>query len=232
MALLDMVQNAAAQLGLRQPQAVVGSTDLTTQILLRFAQQEGKELARYHDWQNLIVQRTFTSLNQVIQTGAIPADYDRLMYNVEIWNRSTNQRYSGPTPQRDWAQMMAGFVGGIPGFWRLIGNQLNLFAAPDAGQTIAFEYITKNWCQSNAAVGQALWKADTDVALLSEDLMTLGMIWRYRASRGFPQYAEDMSTYEREKEKAASRDRGTGRIHGANNGGWPPGPFFNGTIDG
>jgi hypothetical protein len=71
------------------------------------------------------------------------------------------------------------------------------------------------------------------VPLLDEDLFILEVIWRYRKGRGFPQYAEDLETCEREKEKRASRDRGTGRKRVENTtASFPPAPTFSGVIDG
>lgn len=213
MALLDIAQRAASRLGLRQPQAVVGSQDLTAQLLLEFANQEGEELARYHDWQALTVQKTFTTLAQVVQTNALPADdYDRLVYSPQIWNRSLNLQYRGPTNSAKWQQLQSGVGAGIAGWWRIVGGELNIYPAPTAGQTLAFDYVSKNWCEDSSGTAQDLYMADTDVALVPERLILLGMVWRYRHSRGFAQYAEDMATAEREKEKAASRDRGSGRI--------------------
>lgn len=212
MALLDIAQRAASRLGLRQPQAVVGSQDLTAQILLELANEEGEELSKYHDWQALTVQKTFTTLAQVVQTNALPPDdYNRLTYNPEIWNRSLNLRYRGPTKASRWQQLQAGVGSGQAGWWRIVGGQLNIYPAPTAGQTLAFEYVTQNWCESSNGTAQALFAADTDVSLLPEDVMILGVRWRFKSNRGFA-YAEDMATYERAKEKAAARDRGTGRI--------------------
>lgn len=232
MALLDIITEAASQLGLRQPSAVVGSTDLTAQILLRFANQEGKELARYHDWQDLIVSASHTSLATSAQTGALGTDYDRLIRNAEIWNTSLHQKYIGPTPSRTWLRLQQGVTGGVTGYWRIMRGELYIYPAPTAGQTIAFEYISKHWCESSGGNGQSEFMADTDVPLIPEDLITLGVVWRYRHSRGFAQYAEDMATYEREKEKAASRDRGTGVIAPSSRNDGPTDPIFNGTIDG
>jgi hypothetical protein len=232
MALLQVIQDAASQLGLRQPQAVFGSTDLTAQILLRFAQQEGRELAKWTDWQALTVQKTFTTLGQVVQTNALPSDdYDRMAYNAEVWNRTNNQRYTGPTAQRLWQQLQNGITGGVTGWWRILGGQLNIYPAPTAGQTLAFEYLSKNWVLSADDDAQDRWMADTDTSLLDEDLMVLGIVWRYRHSRGFPQYAEDMKTYELMKEKVAARDRGTGRVRTNSDGvDYPPPPVWDGTI--
>jgi hypothetical protein len=235
MSLLTIVQEAASQLGLRQPSFVIGSPDLTAQLLLRFANQGGKELARYHDWQGLIVEVSATTTATVTQTGVLLAgDYDRMMYNAGLWNRSNNTRYTGPTPQRYWQQLRSGSVsGGSAGWWRIIGNELNIYPAPTAGQILAFEYVSKRWAQSAAGSPQTTFMADTDTARISEDLIVLEAVWRFRHARGFAQYAEDMATCEREKEKAASRDRGTGRIRPerVDNDGYPPAPIFTGTLE-
>ena len=238
MSLITICQDTASALGLRQPATIAGSSDLTAQILFRLANEAGRHLKGYHDWQNLIVQKTFTSLATQEQTNALPstgaAQYDRMVYNAEVWNRTSNQRFWGPMPQRYWERLASGLVtAGAPGYWRIIGNQLNILPVMTAGQTIAFEYITKNWCQSSGGTGQTAFAADTDTAKIDEELFVLEMVWRFRKSRGFAQYAEDMETCEREKEKAAARDRGTGRIRPESNwSGGPPSPFFGGHIDG
>jgi hypothetical protein len=234
LSLLTICQEAASELGLRQPQTVVGSSDLTAQILFRLANAAGKHLMGYHDWQALIVEKSHTSLATQVQTGAIPDDYDRMIYNVEIWNTTTSQKFLGPTKQRHWRSLDSGILtAAYPGYWRLIGGQLNILPVMTAGQTIVFEYITKNWCESSGGDAQEAFEADTDVALIREDLILLEVIWRFRKSKGFAQYAEDLETSEREKEKAASRDRGTGRGRAENtNYTTPTPPSWSGSIDG
>ena len=117
-------------------------------------------------------------------------------------------KYYGPTSAREWGQLHSQVItGGFPGWWRLRGNQLYVYPAPTAAQTLAIPYQSANWCQSAALVGQTKWVADTDTALIPERLFTLGIVWRYKKAKGID-YAEDMSTYEREVERACSRDRG------------------------
>lgn len=231
MSLLSIAQKVAPRLGLRRPPAIIGSTDQTAQMLLELANEEGDELSRFHDWQSLVMERTFTTLAQVEQTNAlIAADYDRLPHNVEIWNRSLNARYAGPTPQRIWQQLQQGVSAGIAGWWRVIGNQLMIYPAPAADQALTFEYLSKNWCQSATGTPQSEFLADSDIARVPERLMILGIRWRWKAARGFA-YGEDMETYEREKEKAAANDRGTGRIRGGQSD-FVTSPNWNGTITG
>ena len=52
------------------------------------------------------------------------------------------------------------------------------------------------------------FRNDTDTFILSETLLKLAIIWMYRQSKGRP-YAEDMATYEREKEKLIAQDGGS-----------------------
>jgi hypothetical protein len=226
MSLLTLCQQAASELGLTQPDQVVGSADKTAQVLFRLANAAGKHLAGYHDWQALIVEQSFTSLATQEQTGALPSDYDRLPGDVEIWNTSSNMKFAGPTPQRYWRTLKSGIVTAAnPGYWRIINNELNILPVMSAGDTIEFEYITANWCEDSDGTGQTEFAADTDTALIDEELFILELVWRFRKGRGFAQYAEDLETCEREKEKKASRDRGTGRLRPEGNSGiYPPPP--------
>ena len=232
MALLDICETTASRLGLRQPATVVGSTDLTAQVLLALANEAGKHLMRYHDWQNLIVEVTATASASVVPI-ALAADFDRMIYNPAIWNATTGLQLFGPTPQRVWRQLTSSglTIAGVGGYWRLRGNALNVRPVMTAGDLLEFEYISKNWCESSGGTGQTEFMADTDVTLVDEELFVLEMVWRFRKSRGFGSYAEDLSTAEREKEKLASRDRGTGRIRSSSGYDLPP-LFWPGSIDG
>lgn len=233
MSLLSIIQDAASDLGLRQPALVVGSDDLTTQILLRMAQQGARSLVTYHDWQKLITVKSFTTVATEAQTSSIANDFDRFLYNPEIWNTSLNLRYIGPTPQRAWRQLSAGVSGGVIGYWRMMGGTLHILPTPTAGQTVTYEYISTNHCTDSAGTtDQSSFEDDADLFKLGDDLLKLEVIWRFRASRGFAAYAEDLETCEREKEKAAARDRGTGRIRpsSSQNLDWPPPPVFDGSV--
>jgi len=107
--------------------------------------------------------------------------------------------------------------------WATVGN---------TGGIWAFFFKSKNWCQSSSSVGQQKWAADTDTGLLDEDLMSLGIEWRYLKAKGFD-YSEEFVTYERSVQEEMSHDRGhpiinleTSRIGGPGvlgvpEGSWP-----------
>lgn len=235
MTLLTIIQNASVELGLTEPSAVVSSTDPATRKLLKYANQAGGQLARYHDWQGLIVEQSFAALATQEQTNALPpADYDRLVYNCMIWDTSAHIQLMGPTPQRYWRQILSGIASGVSGYWRILGNQLNILPVMTAGHTLKFEYISKRWALSAGGSRQSTFMADTDTCVVPifETLLELELIWRFQQSRGFAQYAESMATCEREKEKASAADRGTGRIRPEGNDlrNSPQYPYFAGQV--
>lgn len=233
MSLLTIIQEVAGVLSLPVPTSIVGNSQPSQVLWLNLAQREGRELARRHDWQALIVQQTWTTVAAQAQPSALPSAYDHLVPDVEVWDRTGNILLFGPTPSDVWSRLQSGITGGVTGWWRIIGGVLYVYPAPTAGRTFALEYVSKNWCQSSGGTGQSTWQADADTGVISENLIALGITWRWLKSKGMD-YAEDMATYEREVEKAASRDRGmsvlvAGKSHGD---GYPPQPFWNGTISG
>jgi hypothetical protein len=210
MSLLTLIQGAAVRCGLAQPTAVIGSSDPNVPLLQALAQDVGDELARRHDWQVLKIDYTVPTLAAETQT-ALPADYDRMLPNGEMWNRSIALRYDGPTDDFDWGRIKALNAPAATGWWRLIGGALQITPAPTAGQTLAFPYMSKNWIAPAVGSNKAAWTIDTDTARIPEQLLKLGIIWAWKSGKGFD-YAEFLATHERELERYTSRDRGIGPI--------------------
>lgn len=206
MTLLTMVAEAASSISQPVPTSLIANTSASSSLWRTLAIREGRELARRHDWQALVVQHSFTAVALVPQAGALPDDYDHLVPDITIWNRTNNTRYIGATWSNEWMQLQSGFTSGN-GWWRIVGGVLNIYPAPTAGDTIEFEYISRNWCVCGDGEPHSTWTHDDDVGVISEELMALGLTWRWLKSKGMD-YAEDMASYEREVERAASRDRG------------------------
>ena len=77
----------------------------------------------------------------------------------------------------------------------------------DNGSALVFEYVSNAWCQSSGGTAQALWEADTDIGILDEYLMMLGVRWSVLRRLGLS-YAEEMEEYERQVSKAIGADGG------------------------
>ena len=212
MSLLTLVQRCSARLSLIQPTACFGSTDLQVLQWIEIANTAGEMLASAAPWQALRTEFTFSSMYQTSQTGAIPSDFDRWIDNTQF-NRSTRRPMAGPITPRQWQWIQAQPIyASVYLAWIERGGQFLVAPKPPAGQTIAFEYISKNWVQAVGGGYAAAFAADSDVSRLDERLLRLGMLWRYLQAKGLD-YAEAMDDYERELEKAIARDGGASMMN-------------------
>jgi hypothetical protein len=210
MSLLTIVDDAARELSLTAPSAVIGATDLQTILLLRCANQEGKSLAGRHDWQAITTEKTFTTVATAEQTSSIAADFDRLIPET-MFNRTRNRNVWGPVSSSEWQRIQSSLVTLVyPGF-RIRGNTILITPTPAAGDTVAYEYISTKWCQSSGLVAQVAWAADTDTSKLNEEAMTLGIIWRFKKSRGLA-WNDDYLVYERYVADLIMRDGSRQRL--------------------
>jgi len=210
MSLLAIIQNAADRLGLTRPSSVVTSSDPLAMTLLGLAQEEGKTLARRHSWQVLQSEYTFPTVGET-SSYALPAGFDRILVDT-VFNRTTHRRMVGDLTPAQWQESQASQVTIINPAFRIRGNLFYINPTPSvSAQTIAYEYISKNWCQSAAEVGQTAWASDADTGILDEELMTLGIVWRFKSAKGLD-YAESMTNYEMQVANAVARDGAPMRI--------------------
>lgn len=216
MSLLTIIQDVCDNLGIPRPTTVIGNTDQQVIQLVSIANQEGKNLASRYAWSSLIRVNTFTMLLAELQgalnsTVVTAGDFDYIL-NDTIWNRTLSEPIFGPAGAVE-RQTLAAFpvTGPYQKFWILAGS-LYINPAPTTADTGAFEYKSTFWCQSAGGTGQAKWASDHDVGKLSEDLMTLGIMWRWLQRKGLD-YAEDFNIYESRVSDAMARDGGKPRLN-------------------
>lgn len=210
MSLLTICQNAANRMGLPAITVIATSTGVTERNLMALANQEGKELGRAYSWQALTKEKTFTTTAAAVQTGAIPDDFDWIIPDT-VFNRTTRRRFTGPLNADEWQTDQAMLVGRVFDSFRIRGNDFLISPTPPAGETVAFEYLTRNWAKDADATAQASMSKDTDTAVLDEELVTLGVIWRFRQSKGLD-YAEAFNSYQKQVAQAVMRDGAKPRL--------------------
>ena len=213
MTLLTIVQNAADELGLDRPTDVVNSStsDATVRQLLALANREGNELSDYRNWN---AQNTITTITTVAgQEGYdVPSDFSSFLNDTQ-WDLTNHWALIGPLSAQEWEMIKSGIVTvGPRRRFRQFGTAMKIYINPtpsasDAGNTLRYEYSSKNWCQSATGTGQSAWAADDDTGILDEKLMTLGLKWRFLRANQFD-FSEEKSLYEEMCRVTAARDGG------------------------
>ena len=208
MTLLSICQNVADFTGFERPTSVISNTDPIARQLLALAQREGKQLMRVSDCAILKKEHTF-STSSGTAAYALPSDFDRLVLETS-YNRSDNDILTGPISSSEYQLVNHGMATtGTTEKFRLkaASNALKfeLDPTPSSTQTIGFEYVSTQFCQSSGGSGQAVWTADTDTGILDETTMEMGVTWRFKAAHGLD-YAEDFRQYQLEVRQAVARN--------------------------
>jgi len=218
MSLLTIVQDVCGEMGLTIPNAVVGSNSELVIQLFRLAKREGNELSTgasvglSHDWTVLQSEATWTSTATESQ-GALTtlAPGFRWIINDTVFDRTEQRQEPGPVSAQLWQWRKAMTTSGPFPEWRIRNGTLYMYPVPTAGHSMAFEYQTSYWCTDSGGTAKATWTADTDVGRIDEELMKLGLIWRWRKAKGLD-YEEDFRSYQIAVSNAIARDGGKPRL--------------------
>lgn len=208
MSLLTIVQDTCRRLSLTVPTAVVASVDPNVTQIYGLLNQLGKDLVRAHPWQRLTKEKTITTTATETQTGAIPTDFSYFIPD-SVFNRTRTRRVMGPLTAHEWQAEKAILASVLFDAFRVRGNNFIVTPVPPAGETWAYEYISTYWVDTDAdGTGDATaFSMDADTTLLSEELLVLGAIWRFRQAKGLD-YAEPFRDYQMAFLDAAGRDGG------------------------
>jgi hypothetical protein len=198
MTLLTICQDAANEIGVPSPNAVIGSTDTTAIQLLAAANREGKNLVTGYDWEVLVKEENHTAIANESQgrLTAIATDFERFSNNT-MWNRTSDRKFYGPLNNTEWQTLKGSVQSGITNYFRIRGGKLLMNPVPTVGDAIYFEYISEWWVDTtgNGDANATRYAADANTTILDENLITLGVIWRFLKQKGLP-YDNQLQEYQ------------------------------------
>ena len=163
--LLTFMQSVCDELGLDRPSSVVGSTNKTTRQLLALLEQDvAEEVKSRILWPQLIKLHEVTLVED--QEGyEFPDDIERQITETQ-WNQSETWAMVGPISPQRWQLRKFGIVEtGVRDYWRVRGAGDKQFlispvpSASQAGNTISFEYVSKNWVRPKSWSASATFPA-------------------------------------------------------------------------
>lgn len=194
MTLLSICQTALREIGdFAVPTTIVGNNDPNAVQMLALANRAGRTLANDYRWQALLTNYTFPTVAST-DSYALPNDFGRFA-NLTQWDNTNTTRVQGPVTPSQWQFLQSSGLGGAAQFdkaFRIAGGLFYIYPTPTAADTIAFQYYSRRWI-----TGKEAFSADTDEALIDEDLILLGTKYRFLAARG--------DSYEREENEYLRR---------------------------
>lgn len=141
----------------------------------------------------------------------LPADLAFIIQQTE-WDRNFRWQLLGPLDAQEWQVIKSGIspVGPrmrfriMQGMFYInpVGSAATLFT-----DNIVFEYVSNNWVAASAAptVGvQTAYLQDTDLSLINEDLLTLGLKYRFLLAKGLT-WEPFKTEFDDKKDKATGR---------------------------
>lgn len=217
MTLLSIVQNVADDIGLPRPSMVAASVDQDARSFMAHAKKAVADLAKTKNGGWTILQRlhTFTTVASQDEYD-LPSDF-REPIGDTAWDRSTYFEMRGPLSAQEWQAVRSGLAASpaLRFRWRIkragsgVTNKFVLDPVPTAsGDTLVFEYVSSHpILDADGSTTKTTWAADDDTSLLDEDLIELGLKYRFQESRGL-EFRVSLADYERQLDMAMARDGG------------------------
>lgn len=215
MSLLTICQNVAKDIPVEVPSVISGNSNETATLLLSAANRAGKSIARRKGripWISLTKEHTFTT-DASTAGYSLPSDFLYLA-NYTVWDRTNYwSMRAGLTPQQ-WQEYQSSVLGNTVTTHkrfriRNVSGTTKFWIDPDpsSADSLVFEYVSNQWCQSEGGAGQTAWQADTDTAILDEYLIELEAQWRFLKRLGMT-YEDEFEEAEKEIKQALAREGG------------------------
>lgn len=221
MTALTAMRNAAMLCIKRKPEVFFSSQGRFEQEFTTLLNIVARDVAEAHDWQLI------TKIGELVGDGVIDSyplfsDYGRM---VQASNVASGQSwflgYTHITDINDWIAFKRGAMVWIPpGIWTLLSNEFKFMPAIGPSETALVPYISRNIVRAADGTLKPEFTADSDEFLLSERLLELGLIWKWREINHLDSTGDQLN-YEKELSNRAGKDKGARAIRRGTYTGWP-----------
>ena len=153
---------------------------------------------------------TSTSLAFGQQSYSLPSDFDFMISGTQ-WDRGYRWQVFGPLTPQEWQVLKSGLSPTGPRRrFRLMNGLYYLDPIPYDSNLLVYEYVSANFVNSGGLTTSPTnaFTQDTDTYVLPDDLMILGLQWRYKRAKGLD-YSQEYETYDDALQRELGRDTGS-----------------------
>ncbi len=185
----DIINDAAAEVGVSPVSDPYSSSNQVFQQMKSLINSAGRELVRYHRWEQLSAEHQITT--QATDSGDYPLPDDfSYMVDQTGWERKENVPLWGPLSAQDWQYLLGRDLVSytIYASFRIAQGLFRLFPQPPPdGLDIHYEYVSRNWVQDGADPNTNKSKAtiSSDVILYEPILIVKFLKAKYLEAKGF-----------------------------------------------
>lgn len=194
MSILDVVKGAATVIGMDVPSLVYGATTREMVEMQELANVMAAEIVDAYDWQRLLVYNTFTG-DGVVSAFDMPSDYKRMQKTSSLWSSRWLWQTMHLTSPDQWTELQVTPIATINGYWIIFGNQFHQWPVMANGETVKFFYVSNQIVMASNSSLKATFTEDADTFRLSERLLKLAIIYRWKQNKG-QAYEQAMDDYQ------------------------------------
>lgn len=208
MSFLTAAQSAAIRVIGQKPTTFFSSTNKFELEMTDLANEVAADLVKYADWRRLITLKQMPGDGTTIGFN-LPTDYDRMPVSQEVGRANWyTWGYMDAPNLNFWRDLINGLTSPNPGYWLILNGQMQFMPPIPVDTTAEYYYISKNIVVDGTnGAAKSTFTQDSDSLLINERLLTLGLIWRWRAQKRL-EYAEDLQNYEILAAQESGADRG------------------------
>ncbi len=198
MSALTIVQDASSAMGLTQPSTIESASDSQVVKMLSLLNRLGNRLNRSFDWQTMVRKANFTtdgSSEYVISASPVSITDFANITTPLIYNYTDNRAIMGMGANEDQLRRMYNITNISDNKFRILNDKLIFDSAIPSGQDLHFEYKSTNWVIPVSGSDKSAFNLDTDTSYLDEELLTLGLIYKFKNEQGLT-YDEEFRDYQ------------------------------------
>ena len=203
MTVLSAIQSAAVRCIGTRPTSIFSAADQFAAEMADLVNEAAIDIAKAHDWQRLMKLHTISG-DGTTEAFALPADYDRMPVVSNLYSTRSQLPLARVRDLDQWLEFDVTPVVGYPGYWLLLSGQIQIKPPLNPAEDVKMYYLTRNIFAGDKARADI----DADEFLLPERLLTLALIWRWKAMKRLD-YGEDMQNYSMALSEAAGKEKGS-----------------------